>query len=450
MVTLANRVSRWTLPAFALSLTNFLLAEALILAGLTWPVRSVSAPGTLAAVHLLVIGWLLLMMLGALFQFVPVITARALTSQRLAVATMFAIEAGLAAMVGGFFAIGRHPALALALPAGGTAVLLGVLLAIFNLGVPLFGARPLALPGRMVLSGLAFLLVTVALGLSFALALTVPSLAPDLAVLVYAVGDHALAGLGGWFTLTAMGVSYKLLPMFMLAPEERGVAGECVHVLGAGGFALAVGAGLARVWVAAEALRVAQDSGYVAIAIAVTIYLWDIVRIYHTRKRTRIEAHNRAAAGAFGLLGLAAALAVGFAATHRLGAGAPLIVLLVVFGWLGGLGLTQLYKIIPFLTWLTRYGSNLGRGAVPRVQDLARERRSYPWFALYFLGVLLGAACVFAGHAGGLRPSLALVTLATVGLLIEYWRAWRGHYAHGRRDASATLHSCRTRETDHG
>ena len=79
----------------------------------------------------------------------------------------------------------------------------------------------------MVLTGLAFLLVTVLLGLSFALALTVPALAPDLAPLLAGVGDHALAGLGGWFTLAAMGVSYKLLPMFMLAQEERGIVGDC-------------------------------------------------------------------------------------------------------------------------------------------------------------------------------------------------------------------------------
>ncbi len=439
MVTLSNRLSRWTLPMFACALVNFMAAQGLILFGLSWPAQGVSAPGTLAAVHLLAIGWLLLLMLGALFQFVPVITSRPLVSQRLALWTLLAVEIGLLGMLGGF--LGMHagsPAVALALPAGGAGVLIGVLLACWNVGVPLLGARPLALPGRMVLTGLVFLLLTVLLGGSFALAFTVPALAPFLAVLLGGVAEHALAGLGGWFTLTAIGVSYKLLPMFMLAPEERGIPGECVHVLGTVGFAVAIGAGLARLWVGAQWLRIAQSSGDVAIAIAVAIYLWDLVRIYRTRKRRVIEAHNRAALGAFACLGLSTALALGLLVSGGRGAQAPLVVFLVVFGWLSGLGLTQLYKIIPFLTWLSRYGSSLGRGAVPRVQDLVDERRSHAWFALYFLAVLAGGLCGLAGDTRLFRLSVAILACATLGLVREFWRAWRAHYVRRRRSETST------------
>lgn len=428
MATLSNRVSRWTLPLFTCALVNFLVAQGLILAGLTWPARAVSAPGTLAAVHLLTIGWLGLLMLGALFQFVPVITSRPLVSQRAVLWTLVCIELGVAAMICGFFGIAAGSReLAIALPAGGSAVTLGVLIACWTLGVPLVGSQLLSLPGRMVLTGLAFLFVTVTLGLSFALAFAVPALAPYAASLLGGVGDHALAGLGGWFTLTAMGVSYKLLPMFMLAPEDRGIVGECVYGLGTLGFVLAIAAGLVRLWASAQWLRIAVSTGYVAIAIAVALYLWDIARIYRTRKRAVIEVHNRAAIGAFGFLGLGVVLAIGFVATGRLES-APLIVFLVIFGWLGGLGLAQLYKIIPFLTWLARYGASLGRGAVPRVQDLVNERHSYPWFALYFLGVLLGAASVQFLDERAFRVSLVPVVLGTLGLIVEYWRAWRGHY----------------------
>ncbi|HEY7887943.1 MAG TPA: hypothetical protein VIC29_06915 [Steroidobacteraceae bacterium] len=431
MMMMSSRLSRWTPLFFVCALANLLAAEGLIVAGLTWPTQAISTPGTLVAVHLLTVGWLLLLMLGALFQFVPVITSKPLVSQRIALVTLVAVQGGLIGMICGFSRLGGESSVhAVALPTGGAAVLVGVLIASWNIGVPLLRARPMTLPGRMILTALAFLLVTVMLGLSFALALTVPALTPDLAPLLARVGDHALAGLGGWFTLAAMGVSYKLLTMFMLAPEERGIAGDCVHVLGAAGFALTVGAGLAAIWLPAQLPRVGEMIGYGAIASAVVIYLWDVLRIYRTRKRAVIEAHNRAAVGAFVLLGIATGLGVGFLGSGTLEVGGPVVVFLVLFGWLGGLGLTQLYKIVPFLTWLSRYGSSLGRGAVPRVQDLVKESRSYPWFSSYFLGAFIATLAVLIGWLQAFRACFALMTIATVGLAIEYWRAWRGSYVH--------------------
>ena len=428
---ISNRLSRWTPAFFACALLNFLAAQALILYGFTWPVQSVSAPGTLIVVHLLTIGWLLLLMLGALFQFVPVITSKPLFSQSLALVALIAIQAGLIGMICGFSVLGLGlPLLAYCLPAGGALVIAGILIACYDIGVPLLRARPMPLPARMVLTGLGFLLVTIGLGLTFALALTVPALAPALApLLAGGVGYHAFAGLGGWFTLTAMGVSYKLLPMFMLAPEERGRTGEAVHQLSAAGFGLTVVAGLLRLWSASPALAVFEDLGYVCVIAGIGIYLGDVVRIYRTRKRAAIELHNKAAVGAFIALGIVLLVGSILRVSGTLAIHLPVLLLLVLFGWLSGLGLTQLYKIVPFLSWLGHFGGKLGRGPVPRVQDLVNEGRSYPWFIIYFIGVGLAALAALGTDDYIFRAGFGLSTLATLGLMLEYWRAWRGYYA---------------------
>ena len=87
----SDRLSRWTPAMFACALVNL---------GLAWPVAPAVAV-SLAMVHLLTIGWLTLLMFGALFQFVPVITSRKLPSQTLPLATLIFVEGGLALMVGG-------------------------------------------------------------------------------------------------------------------------------------------------------------------------------------------------------------------------------------------------------------------------------------------------------------------------------------------------------------
>lgn len=432
---ISNPLSRWTLPFFGCALVNFVAAQTLVVSGVTWPVQSWASPGTLVAVHLLTIGWLLLLMLGALFQFVPVMTSKMLPSQNLALVTLASVQLGLVGMIGGFLGIGGPLWLTYCLPAGGALVIVGVFIAIYDIGVPLLQAEPLPLPGRMVLVALAFLLGTITLGLLMALALTVPALAPYFAGLLGGgIGYHALAGLGGWFTIGAIGVSYKLLPMFTLAPEERRLAGELVHYASAVGFALALVAGLAQIRDSAIWLRALELIAYGMIAAAVAVYLVDVAIIYRTRRRREIELQNKAAVGAFALLGSAAALMVVLAAIGKLDQRAPLLIFLVLFGWLSGLGLTQLYKIVPFLTWIGRFGQALGRGQVPRVQDLVVERRGAPWFVVYFTGIALAAATLFGRGPDLFRLGMAISAAATLMLIREYWRAWRGYYV-GRQSA---------------
>lgn len=431
----SDRLSRWTPAMFACALGSFVLAQLLVVAGVSWPAASQFAPATLVAVHLFTIGWISLLMLGALFQFVPVITARKLVSQRLSLAVLVLMVLGLAGMVAGFLLMGSG-ALAWLLPAGGTLVLAGLLTAAVNLAGPLARKRPLPLSGRFVTAGLLFFLLTVLLGISFALMLTVPATTGALApALANDLEYHALAGIGGWFTLTAMGVSYELLPMFMLAPHERGAWGKAVLWTTVTGFAVAVIAGLLAPVLPIVAESIVEQIGRAVIAIGVALYLADVVRLYRGRRRRQIELHNRAAVGAFASLGIALAVGIAADVTGTLDRAAPVLVVLLVLGWLSGLGVTQLYKIVPFLAWLARFGKRLGSGPVPRVQDLVDEPRSMPFFVAYFVAVAIAAIGAGLDVAAVVRGGFALSLIATVLLAHEYLRAWRGHYV-GKRPAA--------------
>lgn len=131
----------------------------------------------------------------------------------------------------------------------------------------------------------------------------------------------------------------------------------------------------------------------------VAIYAGDILRIYRERRRKVIELNSRASIGAFVSLIAATVLFIALLAAGRLDTGSGAVIYLVTFGWLTGMGLAQLYKIVPFMTWLECYGPALGRMPTPRVQDLVTEASALRWFRLYYLTVALGTLALLIGSA---------------------------------------------------
>jgi len=419
-------LSRWTLSYFAVALLALLTAQGLMAAGYGYPVAPIEAPQTLVLVHLVAIGWLSLLMCGALFQFVPVLVARPLFSNSLPLPTLICLVGGLAALIAGFLQLDGwiEPWLSV-FPLAGVLLGLGFALMLWNLGRTLWAARPLSLPARFVVVGLFSLAATAALGIIFALVLGGVATQPVLSGLTAAaVPVHAVAGLGGWLTFSAMGVSYRLLSMFMLAPDlDRAITRSSFYV-GTAALVVAVAGGTAAACHDGNVALVLTLAGVLGLA-ALTLYGADILHIYRARKRRRIELNSRMAMLALISLALAVAMMVAALALGALRQHLGAIVFLLAFGWLSGLGLAKLYKIVPFLTWLECYGPVLGKKPTPRVQDLVTEPRAVKWFALYFLAVWTGAVALIAGRAPLFRIAAAAMLIATCGIVLQLIRARR-------------------------
>jgi hypothetical protein len=228
---------------------------------------------------------------------------------------------------------------------------------------------------------------------------------------------HIAAGVGGWLTLTAIGVSYRLLPMFMLAPDKARATGRAALWSGIVAVLLIVVA--APLESALGGGRAATLAAGLAGFAAIALYGVDLIYFYRNRKRRRIELNSRSALGSFAGLYLSVALTVGLTATGTFAEHVPAVLYLVAFGWLSGLGLSQLYKIVPFLTWLECYGPVMGKKPTPRVQDLVVENRDHAWFALYFTGVLAGTLALLAGAPTLFRVATAVTLVATLALVVE-------------------------------
>lgn len=419
-------LSRWTMSYFAVALLALVVAEGLMVAGFGFPSAALRAPETLVVVHLVAIGWLSLLMCGALFQFVPVLIARPIYSNTLPLPALICLVSGLIALILGFLQLGgRVSSEAPFFALGGGLLGAGFALALWNLGRTLWPARPLPLPARMVAVGLVSLAATAVLGIVFALAFAGFAL-PDHCLDVAASGLplHAIAGLGGWLTFTAMGVSYRLLAMFMLAPELDGRRPQAVFGLGAGALAVAVLGGLVTIRLGGDLAILLGLAGLLGLA-ALALYGADILYLYRARRRPKIELNSRMAAFALASLAASVLLLTALAALGRLQDQVGAVVFLIAFGWLTGLGLAKLYKIVAFLTWLECYGPVLGRAAAPRVQDLVVEARATKWFLLYFAAVWSATAALLVHQALAFKIAAAGMLIGTLGIAIQILRTRR-------------------------
>jgi hypothetical protein len=415
---------------FAAALMFLITGGVLMASGFGYPSVVIDAPESLVVIHVMAIGWLGLLFSGALLQFVPVLVGVPLAGAWVAAPALVAVIAGLFCLVLGFLGLGGQLDSSLAdLPIGAALVAAGFGALMISFGITLARARPLAVPAKMVAVGLGSLMVTVLLGAAFSTALSgVDGPAILYRLLPAGAPFHAAFGLLGWMTLTAIGVSYRLFTMFMLAPDGEKARGRVVFWLAVVGLAALI------VSLCAELgdLPAYADIPVAAMTFtlaAVAFYARDIFRIYRARRRKVLELNTYASLVALGFLIVSLILlsASGFFAEPA-DLAAPAVYLLAM-GWLTGLGLGQLYKIVPFLTWLECYGPVMGRVPVPRVQDLVNEKRAAWWFRLHYLAISLAGICLFFDAAAAFRVFAACQALAVAGLAFEYIQARRLSFA---------------------
>lgn len=374
-------------------------------------------PGLLAATHLVTVGFMLMVMLGALIQILPVVAGANLDNP-LAVARW--LHAGLAAgalLLAAGFLLGQAALL------GAAALVLGLAVAAFLVaGARALAGVPLTSPTirglKLALAGLAG-----AAGLGVWLALAI---ANGWAVALPALADlHAGWALGAWAGVLLAALAYVVVPMFQLTPGYPAQPSWWFPGILLG---LMVGWALGVVLDAAAAIRLVRALSAVAgIGFALLT-----LRLQARRRRARSDVTYR-----YWQIGLASAI---FALAMVLTATAwpPLAeltgwsifagILLLVGGFMSFI-IGMLYKIVPFLAWMHLRNRGSARSPVPNMNRLLPEADAQRQMQAHAVALALLLAAVIAPE-WLTRAAGAALAVASGWLLVNLLGAVRRYRQH--------------------
>lgn len=371
------------------------------------------SPRVVGTTHLFTLGWLTTTIFGALHQLLPVALGAPIRSTSLGHVGFWGFAPGVA-----LFACGVLHSLTTLQHAGIALLTVGVVVTVVNVGLSLPRARSRDVTWWGVTIALGFLTFTLALGVVLLHNLHTGML-HERRIQVLTV--HLHVAIVGWAVVMMVGISHRLLPMFLLAHGADTRWSPRALVLLPVGLVLLT-AGLLRAW------PPASWAGLVGLEAGVFCFLRQCRAFYSARRRPRLDVGLRFAALALGFVALAALLAPVVLAVG--GARAPrMATTYVLVGLLGGIILYvvgHFYKIVPFLAWIARFGRRVGREQVPTVADLYSPHVAHAQLALMALGVTGMAVGVLAAHAPLVRMAASSFLLGVVLHAFQMARVARG------------------------
>ncbi len=359
-------------------------------------------PKILALVHIAALGWITMIIFGAMFQLVPVVLEVKLFSETLGEIQFWIFLLGVIGLVTAFwnFDIGLHMTL--------SAILLVVAMLIFiaNIGLSMTKVKKWNITGIYLIASLFYLFSTAAAGILMAINLGYPFIQGDHLQYLKLHVDIAFIG---WVLITIMGVSYKLIPMFSLSHGYSQKSSVWAFVL--------INIGLLGISAVMHYKNIPGVYYFFVLLIAAGIlaFLFQIIQILKHRIRKKLDIGLKHSVVALTILLLDTILGV-FLVLNNFSDLSLELKLSLVYGYSALIGffsiitVGQLYKILPFLVWYHKFSSKVGISPVPLLREMFNEKIAVIEFYLLVFG--------FFGGVVGLILTNNLILLISFSLML--------------------------------
>ena len=385
-------------PYFVIG-TAFLVVSSILLFGLDITSITNTDPRTLSFVHLFLLGFVMMIIFGAMAQLVPVV----LETGHFAVDLYYIIYPllfiGTIMMGYGFL---YSPAV---LPYGGVIVLISLMVFVLETFLTINKVKKL----NLVIGSVLISNISLFLGLIFGILMAL-GYAGVISVDIYTLlRSHIYLVLTGYVGVTIMGMSLILLPMFWLSHSfSWQPVTNALYIIVAG-----------VLFVVSSSIfnsSILEYIGYVLSIIALGFYFYQIYIIYKTRVRLDNDVYLHSLV--FSYLSLVFILGIGVVYLF-----VPNTVLFLSMGWLVLFGYItfmisgHLYKIVPFLVWYQKFSPLIGKRKVPMLKDMVPEKGATMQFVLTAIGVLIGALAIILQNNDIFKAGVSFLVVGSFFML---------------------------------
>ena len=354
---------------------------------------------TLSWVHLFLLGFVMMVIFGAMAQLVPVVLEVGHFAVELYYIIYPLLALGTMLMGYGFYAA---PAL---LPYGGVIVLISLLIFVLETFLTIKKQKNLNLVMKSVVLANSFLFVGLIFGILMALGFAGTI---DINIATY-LKAHIYMVLAGYVGVTIMGMSLILLPMFWLShsfswkPVEYALYTVTVAV-----FSVMFSSILENGFL--------EYLGYILTIVAFGLYFYQIWIIYKTRVRldNDIYLHSLLFSYSSLILGLI------FGLIYLI---FPNKTLLLSMGWILFAGYItfmingHLYKIVPFLVWYQRFSPLIGKQKVPMLADMVPVKSAKVQFVFSSSGVVIAMFGLLFTSNGIFKMGISFLFVGSIFML---------------------------------
>ena len=323
--------------------------------------------------HLFLLGFVMIVIFGAMAQLIPVVLEVGHFSVDLYYIIFPTLFIGTITLVSGFWFASAL------IPYGAMLVFVAMAVFLFETLMTLKQTTTNNITVKSVKWGNYFLMAAIVVGFIMAVAIG-NGLNIDITRLL---PIHVVLVILGYVTVTIIGLSMVLLPMFGLAHgyDDKDVENA---------FKLLVGSVIGFSVLKLIGLDILANISLLASVVAVGLYLKQLITLYKIRARKLIDIWYKHIYTAFISLGLGTLIgAIGY--YFGLDSFLKTALWIYVIGFFAFVINGHLLKIIPFLVWFERFSPLVGKKKVPMLHEMLHDKDCEYSFWLSLSGLVIGA-----------------------------------------------------------